>query len=241
MTPRSTVSVRATRTRAKSRNSDSSRDRRSDSRITRPAERLVIVGDGGHARDLLDRAANRRERILDFVRERRAQFRDALESLGAQPQDVEALLIGDVLEDRRRRASAAVVVVLGVRRRDADGKTTRRVGDDQLSARRADLRLGGLANGVRQLGRDASDHVEDRFADSIGELDAEQLLGHRVGVEQSSGDVDRDDAAADVAEDVFGLEARPLERGDELVGALSRRAQFGAEIANDQRDDRDDA
>ncbi len=200
----------------------------------------MIVGDRGHPRDLLDGAANRRERILDFVRQRRAQLRDALEALGAQPQDFEALLVRDVLEDRRRGSPASVVIVLGVGRGDADRQATRGVGDEQLSARRANLRLGGLANGVRQLWGNASDHVENRLADAIGELETEQLLGRRIGVEQSTGDIHGDDAAADVAQNVFRLKSRALEGGDELVGALPRRAQLGAEVANDERDDRDD-
>ena len=66
---------------------------------------LLIVGHGGHPRDLLDRAANRRQRIPDLVRERRAQLRDALEALGAKTQHVEPLLVRDVLKDRGRGAA----------------------------------------------------------------------------------------------------------------------------------------
>ena len=133
------------------------------------------------------------------------------------------------------------VLVLGVRGRHADGKAPRAVGDEHLAARRANLRLGGLPNRVRQLRRHAADHVENRLADSIGEFDAEQMLGRRIRVEQPARDVDGDDAAADVAQNVFRLEARPLERGDELVRALAALAQLRAEVANDQRDERDDA
>ena len=58
------------------------------------------------------------------------------------------------------------------------------------------------------------------------QVDAEQLFGHRVGVEQAAGGVDGDDAAADVAENVFGLVARLLERGDEEVLPFAALAQL---------------
>ena len=94
----------STRTRAKSRNSESSRDSRSDSRMIERARACADRRSRAAARaDLLDRAADRRERILDLVRERRAQLRDRLEPLGAQAQHLEALLVGDVLEDRGAR------------------------------------------------------------------------------------------------------------------------------------------
>ena len=101
------VAVRVTRTRAKSRNSESRRLRRSDSRMTRRASVCSSGAGEGRAGELLDRAADRRERIPDLVRERRRQLRDSLEPLGAEAQDLHALLVRDVLEDRRRRAVGA--------------------------------------------------------------------------------------------------------------------------------------
>ncbi len=79
-------------------------------------ERALVRVGARRATERFDRAPDRRERILDLVRERRAQLSDCLETLGARVQRVEALLVGDVLEDRGRRGGCRVAVALGARR-----------------------------------------------------------------------------------------------------------------------------
>ena len=75
----------------------------------------------------------------------------------------------------------------------------------------------GAANCLGEVRRGRTNAIENRLTGVIDEVEAEHVLGHRVGVEEAAVDVDRDDTAANVAQNVFGMQARLLERGDELV------------------------
>ena len=86
------------------------------------AECLFIVCRDGARGQLLHRASDRRERILDLVRERCRKLGDRLEPLRAKIQLFETLLVGDVLEDRRRAWTYRTTIALGGGRRDAEGK-----------------------------------------------------------------------------------------------------------------------
>ena len=72
------------------------------------------------------------------------------------------------------------------------------------------------------------------------EVDPEEMFGRRVRVEKLALSVDREHAASNVAENVFRLMARLLERRDEEILPFTALAQADAERANGQRDDRDD-
>ena len=157
------------------------------------------------------------------MRQRRAQLGDALEALGAEAQASRRFWsemswkIAVAVRPVPTSSCSVYVVVTPTGKRLATLETIaspRVVRIFDSAARRT---------ASRELRRDAC-RSTSRIGSpmSIDELDAEQLLGHRIGVEQPALDVDRDDAAADVAEDVFGLETRLLERGDELVASLRR-------------------
>ena len=90
-------------------------------------------------------------------------------------------------------------------------------------------------------GATRADRLEHRLAETLVDVDAEELLGHRVGVEQPAGSVDRDDAAADVVEDVLGLEARLLERRERAGPSLRRSRAARPTDSDAERDEREDA
>ena len=69
---------------------------------------------------LLRRTANRRQRIPDLVRQRRAEFGHGLQSFRANVQRLNALAVGDVLKDRRGRDAAVLMRAIRDRGRDAD-------------------------------------------------------------------------------------------------------------------------
>src|SRR5207244_54041 len=80
-------------------------------------ELLVRVGALG-APQLLHRRADRRERVLDLVRQARRQLGDRFQPLGAQVQLLQPLRIRDVGEDRRHPGLGSLH--LECRRRHAD-------------------------------------------------------------------------------------------------------------------------
>src|SRR5699024_10490635 len=71
------------------------------------SQRVVVTGLEPAVGDLLDAAADRGERVTDLVRERGRELGDRLEPRGAAVQLLEALAIGDVLEDGGRPGCAA--------------------------------------------------------------------------------------------------------------------------------------
>ena len=82
--------------------------------------------------ELLDRAPNRRERVLDLVGQRRGQRRHGFEPLRTDLQLPQPLEIGDVLEQRRGRGHDLVPAIEDGR---ADPKLHRRyrIGSPDLS------------------------------------------------------------------------------------------------------------
>ena len=97
--------------------------------------------------------------------QRGAQLGDSLEPLGAQSQRVDALLIGDVLEDGRRRSVEVTALAVGVRRGDADGKSPSDRRHESFCSRRPDLMHHGPLERVRQFGGDLADAHQHRLAD----------------------------------------------------------------------------
>ena len=84
-----------------------------------------------------------------------------------------------------RPVSSAVAV--GVRRGDADRESARSaVVIDAFGARRADPFARQRSSASASSGATLTKSLEHRLADLPVELDAEQLLGHRVGVEQAA-------------------------------------------------------
>ena len=73
------------------------------------------------------------------------------------------------------------------------------------------------------------------------EVDPEEMFGRRVRVEKFALGVDGKHAASNVAQNVFRLMARLLERRDEQILPFTALAQPNAERANRQRNDGDDA
>ena len=176
------------------------------------------------------------------MRQRRAQLRDALESLGAQAKHVDALLVGDVLEDRRRGAAGAVVVLLGVGRRDADGKAARRVVQTTPSPRVVRiLRFGGRCDGVRRArARRVPIDVEHRLADVRDELDAEQMLGRRVRVEQPALGVTVTTPLRMLRRMSSAWRRVCSSAATRMVLPFTALAQPRAQVADAERDERDD-
>src|SRR5439155_14391367 len=97
---------------------------------------------------------------------------DALEALGAQAQRVDALLIRDVLEDRRRRSVEVTRLTIGIGRRDADRKPPRYCRDQTLGACRTDLMHHGALERLRQLRGDLADARQHRLANAPAEAGA---------------------------------------------------------------------
>src|SRR6185503_3754435 len=203
-------------------------------------ERSLIVTRVRHARELFHRGADRCQRILDLVRQRRAQLRDALQPLRTQPERVDALLIRDVLEDGRRRAIEIAAVAVGVRGGHADRKATRHRRDQSLGACRANLVLHRPLERVRELRHDSLYRGEHRLAYLRGERRAEQLLGRRVDVEEAATGIHGDDAAPDVAQNLGGLQPRGLQLCDENVLPDARALELPAQVGAAQRNDRED-
>jgi hypothetical protein len=169
-------------------------------------ERPLVVARELRPGELLAGAANGRERILDLVRERRGELGDALEPLGAETQRLDALLVGDVVEDRRGRAVGDAAVAVGVGGAYADGKASPDGRDHPLGARRAHPLPDRVLDGLHELRCDAAHGVEHGTPEHRVQVQTEQLFRHRVRVEQASARVDGEDAAADVEQDVGGLE-----------------------------------
>ena len=91
-------------------------------------------------------------------------------------------------------------------------------------------------------GATPADHVEHRLADAIASSTPSRCSGHRIRVQQPAVGVDREDAAANVAQDVGGLEAGLLRAPpptDPSPSPLSRSC--AAQVTNCQCDERDDA
>ena len=178
-----------TRTRAKSRNSDSSRLSRSDSRMTRRASVCSSVPENG------ERASCSTALRIDASGFLISCASDAESSAtpsrrsARSAQRLHALLVGDVLEDRRGRAVGAQAVAVGVGRRDADRQRASRPRRSIPSPRVVRTR----SRTERSSASPSSGAMRAELARAPAcpcsrlEVDAEQLLGHRVGVEQPSG------------------------------------------------------
>jgi hypothetical protein len=124
-------------------------------RRTRSAQHLTVLTAQPVTRQLLDCAADRRQRILDLVRQRRAQLRHRLQPLRAPHQVLDLATLRDVLDHRRhprravtvqhRRAHSQVPVARRLRFRISNrltGQTRlRRTPHQRAQARRAPIQL----------------------------------------------------------------------------------------------------
>jgi hypothetical protein len=171
------------------------------------------------------------------VGERRTQLGDAFEPLGAQAKELDTLLIRDVLKDRGRGPIGVASLPFHVGRRDPDVDTPGRRRDDALAPRRPHALDDGALERVCELRRDRRNRREDGPPAMVVEVDVEELTGRRVGVEEVSALIDRDDAAADVEQDVRRLEPNLRQLGRELLFARPCLLQLGAEIRATEGDD----
>ena len=134
--------------------------------------------------------------------------------------DVHALLIGDVLEDRRRRATGRRLVMLGVGRRDADRKlvdrSTRCLRRASCEPIRGDRSSASASSGApRQM---LIEHVAVDLRRQRQVRAAARPSGwRRAGGRRRSTVID---AAADVAQNVFGPKPGLLEVRGEQRGAF---------------------
>ena len=85
------------------------------------------------------------------------------------------------------------------------GKRFFTVRDHSLGPRRAYAILHGALECIREFRGDPANLLEHRFPDERFQVDAEQLLGHRVRVQETSVTVYGEAAAANVEEDVGRL------------------------------------
>ena len=72
------------------------------------------------------------------------------------------------------------------------------------------------------------------------QMNAEQMLGRGIRVEQSPRAVDRHDAASDVFQNVLCLVPRLLEGGNEEILPFTALAEAHAEESDRERDESDD-
>ena len=75
----------------------------------------------------------------------------------------------------------------------------------------------------------------DRQTELLHEIQAEHLLGGRVGIQQTSLGIDGENAAADVAQDVLRLEPQLLQLGHEDRFAFTLAAEQHGDISDGQR------
>ena len=233
---RSTGSTRATRTRAKSRNSESNRDKSIRLAHDEVSKRALVHRRAWRASQRLDRAPNGGKRILDLVRERCAQLRDRLETLGARVQGVETLLIRNVLKDRRRRRTGRTIAAFGARCVQADRKPSIANRDRTLGAVRACPVLRCALERACQLWRRPRDRFDDVRTNVIIERKTEQLRCSRICIDETARGVDRDDSAAYVLEDVGRLETYFHQLRRELLRTRASLAQPSRDVSAPERD-----
>ncbi len=167
------------------------------------------------------------------MRERGAELRDRLQAARPEMQTLEALLSCNVLEDGGSRATVAPGVTVSERGRDANGERVIAELHDVLCSCRAESVRDGPLERTCDDRCDIEHPIQDQCPDEIGQGDAEQGAGGRIGVQEHPVFVDRDDAAPNVPENVFGLESNEYQLGGgPFLGFLQSRADVATRERN---------